>query len=1468
MHGAARALRWFGAALGLLIALFLAVFGLLQTQAGRTWLARTVAQATSDPDFTVAIEGLSGIVPFRLTVGKIEVGDRDGIYLTLRNVGLDFSATALLARRLHIRSLSIGEINMARMSTAPSTTPVTEYFKVPHLPVEVVLDRLSIGRLALAPPVLGESVVATVEANAQLAGETAHVALDLHRTDDAAGNIELALELAGGTPVLSLRLDAAEPTGVLLDRFLGRTDRPPLALSVNGSGPLADWHGRLSAAAGTVARLDADLNLAVTTKTILGLSGTAAALASLLPPEFAPLAGDRLVFSLHAAFGDRIEVDALSIDAAVGTVTGDGAFGGPNGAVEAHLRANVPELAPFAGLVGGRIEGAASLTANITGTEKRPALTLNLSGTAIRLGSSGAEHIEAEVSATPTDVLDKPDARIDFAAKGRIEGLIPPEGVAVPRELGRDIDWSLAGIAARDGSTVDLTRLSAEGAGLTLNGTGQFAGDQTIEGQLNLSIADLRPFSGLAGHPLAGAVELAADAVRQGTTGFKATLHGSTKELRTGIAMGDALLGGAATLTGSFHRDAAGTLTVDQLTITGAAINLSGNGQFDPTSNRLVAASALELPRLKPFGPALGVEMAGAASARINAEGTLDRLRLKSEVEGNDLIAAGAKIDRLRLTGELDDLAKPKGAVDGTYRAYGLDGTLAVTAELDRDSQLVLPRVRLTAADSAIEGSLRVALDTGLMQGSINGRAPDLGRFSRFAGTALGGNLVFSAGLDARRGQLLDLSLNGDRLTAGTGSSRVGVGRVVLTARFADVLRAPSGTGRLALTSASLGKAEFATANLSLDAPRAGRFALQGDAKGQPLTVALAGDGTLEPNRTEVQITRLTGSLGSDRILLRQPVTISKRGPDLSFSGLALDFGTGQITSSGGIRGESLSLALNAANLPVASGAQLLGYRKARGSLTIATTLDGTLRAPRGHVSLNARGLSFAASKNSRLPTLGLDLNGNWNGRNIDIQGQVIGLKGDSISLAGSAPLLLTPSPLGISIPANGALSLKLQGAGRLENLADLLPLGEDRVSGQFAADIAAAGTVAAPSASGRLKLSDGRYENFATGAVLTNLQAEAVGDRNRITLNSFSAGDSSSGSIKAQGNVVLTGPSGPTAALSATLANFRVAASDEAAATATGTVSITGPLTAPKVAAPLTIDRADINLPDSLPPNVVVIKVTRANSNAGKQPPAAPAPEPPALPATLDIRIDMPGNIFVRGHGLDSEWRGKLAITGTSAAPAINGSLEQIRGSVDLLGKTFTLTRGRIIFDGSDKLDPVLDIVAEASTSDISAQVNIGGLASAPTITLTSTPVVPQDEILSRVLFGKSVGQITPGEGIQLAAAAATLAGGGPGVLDRLRGGLGLDWFRLGSSTSGPTTGSLNSGGASNSTSNSAASGTALSAGKYIVPGVSVGVSQGISPPTSKITVEVQVRPHLTVGGEVGQGGGTGLGINYNYDY
>jgi translocation and assembly module TamB len=1464
MGGIVKLLSWLGAALGVLIVVLAAAFGMLQTRIGKDWAAKEIAQAVSDPDFTVEIDRLDGFVPFHMAVERIAIGDRDGTYLTLRNAGLDISPSALLTGRAHIRSLTIAELDMTRSSTAPSTTPFIDYLKVPHLPVAVALDRLAIGKIALAPPVLGEKVAATAEGSAELADGKAHVALDLHRTDDSAGNILLAMEIAGDPPVLSLKLDAAEPTGLLLDRLLAGTDHLPLSFSVNGTGPLADWRGRVNASAGASAHLAADVTLSAADETNLGISGTAE-FAPLLPTEVAPLVGDKVALSMRADFSRGIVVDPLSVEIAAGTLTGQFAIGAPEKAVAADLRATLPDLSTLSGLLGQPLGGSAVLRASLTGTQSRPSLELSLSTDGMRLASTGAERVEANIQAHPLGALDNPETRIDLAATGHILGLVAPEGVAVPLDLGRDIAWSLAASGARDGRAVDLTRLSVEGAGISLGGSGQMTETGAIEGRAGLTVADLRPFSGLAGHPLAGSIELEANAERRGAAGFTATVAGSAKELRTGIAAVDALIGGAATIAGSIERDDAEVLTLDQFAVAGGAASLSGGGRFVPASNELSAALAIDLPHLKPLGAAFGTDLAGAVSAQLNIAGPLDHLRISGDIDGAELSAAGAKLDRLRLAAQAADLSDPKASVDGTFRAYGLDGKLSFAAKREGNSELVLPHFRLAVADSTIDGSLRIALDTGLVRGSVAGRSADLAPLSKVAGTPLGGNVEFGVGLDAPGGQLVDFSVNGTRLTAGAGSSRIAAGRLTVTARFADIFRAPAGSARLLLSGASSGASELATATLSVDAPRPGRFVFQGDAKGQPLTVALAGDGALEAGRADLRLNRLAGSLGAERLALEQPLTLSKHGGDLAFSGLALDFGAGRITGSGGVRGDSVSLALNVANLPIASAARVAGYRKVRGTLNAAATLGGTLRAPQGRMSLNARELTVASSKHSRLKGLGLALDGSWNGRNLDVKGQVTGLEGDQVALTGSVPLLLTPTPLGISVPSEGRLALQVQGAGQIEHLADLLPLGEDRVSGHFAADAAVGGTVASPAARGSLKLSDGHYENFATGAVLNKMQADLVGDRDRFTLTSFSAADSASGTLKAQGNVVLSGPAGPTAQLSVTLANFRVAARDEAVATASGTVSIAGPLSAPKVTAPLTVDRADINLPDSLPPNVVVVKVVEKNGKGGKAAPPAPADDQPALPAALDIAIDMPGNIFVRGHGLESEWRGRLTITGTSAAPVIAGSLEQIRGSVDLLGKSFTLTRGAITFEGGTKLDPDLDIVAEASTADITAQVKISGVASAPKVTLSSTPPVPQDEILSRVLFNRGVGQLTAGEGFQLAAAAATLAGGGPGVLDKLRGSLGLDWFKFGSSATSPTTGTLNPRGAA---SGGSGANTGLSAGKYIAPGVSVGVSQGVSPPTSKVTVEIEVRPHLTVGGEAGQSGSTGIGLNYNYDY
>jgi translocation and assembly module TamB len=1464
--------RIVGGVLGVAIVIALAGFGLLQTAAGRVWLERTVAAAASTPARQVSIEGLRGIVPFRFAVARIALADRAGTYATLRDVSLDLGAAALFAGRLEIRGLRIGELDLARPSVIKSPEPLAADLRLPHLPAAVTLDRLAIGRLILGAPYLGERVAATLTGRAAIANGRAKVRLDLHRIDGRPGNLSLTIGLAGAAPTLTVRLAANEPSGLLLDRLLGRTDHLPLALALDGSGPLADWHGRLAVSAATLARIDAQLALAVGVRTTLGLSGTAALL-PLLPAQFAPILGNRVTFSLHARKADdRLVLGRLAVAAAGGTVTGNASFA--SAAIAAKLRVDVPQLSRLSGLLGAAVHGSAALRAAVTGSEHRPIIAASLRGTRIGFDGYAAGQVTADLSATPTGDLDSPRSRIAVAAKGRIERIDMPARLALWPGRDRGIDWSLEASAIPDGSAVELNRLAANGAGLSLAATGRLAeGGRGVTGRARLSVADLRPFSDLAGRPIAGSVVLEGAAERRRAGEIEATFNGNVEAFQTATPSADAFLGTRIALTASLRRNAEGLLILDKLAVAGADAKFSADGRFDPRSHRLAAAALVEVPRLRPLGAALGGDFAGAVSARASFVGPPDRLRVIGRIEGRDIAAGRLRMDRLRLDVQIADLAHPEPIIDGRFRAAGLEGTVSLTAAMSGRSELSVPRLRLAAADGVIDGGLRIGLDSGVVRGSLTGRIPDLARWSRLAGTPLGGNLTFTARLAAQGGQALDLTMTGTGLAVGAGASRLAIGRLDLGMRLAGLYRAASGTGRLALTSVRFRNGGFAAARLQFASLRPDRFAFEGSAAGRRLSVAIAGDAEVAPAGAtdqfrgltgyELRLTRLTGLLGGEKFMLYEPLVLSGHGADIAFSGLALGVGAGRIVGHGRLRGQALSLNLNGARLPVAAAANLLGHPDVQGALTFSATIGGTVAAPHGRVEVQLRKLSFAAPVGAQVPRLGLAVTGDWNGRNLALDGRVTGLAGDRIAFAGAVPLLLRTNPYGISVLPDGRLALRLQGEGEIGRVADLLPIGEDRLSGRFAANLALDGTVVAPSASGRITLSDGRYANFASGAILTRINATLTGNRDRLSLTSFSAGDGASGTMTAKGSIIVNGAAGPTAELSATLDDFRVAARDEALVTASGRVSIAGPLAKPTLKAPLTIDRADLNLPASLPPSVVVIRVVRTGTTTGKRP--APAAPPSAvLPADLDIVLSLPGKIFVRGHGLDSEWRGRLRITGTSSTPRIVGALHAIHGTFEILGKSFRVTRGLITFTGGAQIDPVLDISAQVVASDIVAQITIGGLASAPKITLSSTPALPQDEILSRILFNQSTSRITAAQGLALAQAAATLTGGGPGVIDRLRSNLGLDWLRLGQAGAGPANGIVNP----NPNNPSATNGTAITAGKYIANGVSIGVTQGVSPPTSQVTVEVQLGHHLTVDTSAGQNGGTGVGLSYNYDY
>ena len=261
-------------------------------------------------------------------------------------------------------------------------------------------------------------------------------------------------------------------------------------------------------------------------------------------------------------------------------------------------------------------------------------------------------------------------------------------------------------------------------------------------------------------------------------------------------------------------------------------------------------------------------------------------------------------------------------------------------------------------------------------------------------------------------------------------------------------------------------------------------------------------------------------------------------------------------------------------------------------------------------------------------------------------------------------------------------------------------------------------------------------------------------------------------------------------------------------------------------------------------------------NSRCSRQKPAR-APAGPAPEVRLNLVIDAPQQVFVRGRGVDAEMSGELRVQGDASKPQVSGGFDMRRGQLSLAGTTLDFSRGKVGFDGTGpggKIDPTLDFVADITTNSVTATLNIGGYASSPKITLTSVPALPQDEVLSYLLFRRSVKEIGPFQIASIAASLAELTGiggdGGGNPLGSVRSGLGLDRLNVGGSSTG--------------------TGATFEAGKYVANGVYLGAKQGTSSDTGTgATLQIDITKGLKLETDVGTGkGGNQVGLTYQFEY
>jgi translocation and assembly module TamB len=162
-----------------------------------------------------------------------------------------------------------------------------------------------------------------------------------------------------------------------------------------------------------------------------------------------------------------------------------------------------------------------------------------------------------------------------------------------------------------------------------------------------------------------------------------------------------------------------------------------------------------------------------------------------------------------------------------------------------------------------------------------------------------------------------------------------------------------------------------------------------------------------------------------------------------------------------------------------------------------------------------------------------------------------------------------------------------------------------------------------------------------------------------------------------------------------------------------------------------------------------------------------------------LRILLKLGDNLRVNMDVARLRGGGTLSLEGTTAEPVLLGALESQEGRITFRNKRWTLVSGAIRFVDPRRIQPILDVTARTQINEYDVTLRLSGRPDELLVSLSSSPALPQDDLLLLVTLGttkgeagKSPGGAAAGEIVRLLA--EDLLGTTVG------GGLGPDQFSL----------------------------------------------------------------------------------------
>jgi translocation and assembly module TamB len=1382
-----RVIKWVVIALAVVAALLGLAIVGLNTDPGRRFVAQKISNLTLDSGLNIRVGRIEGSLYGAMVLHDVQVRDTKGVFATSPEIALDWRPFSYLRNRIDIRNLASPEVRLMRL-------PALKVSGDPNAPIlpDINLDiaQLNVARIDIDPAVTGRRHIGRLRGSAHLSDGRARIMAD-------AATI-VAPGVAGGDR-LRLRLDAVPDRDKLdIDMVLDAPAKglvagltgvdAPLVLTVGGRGNWKNWQGR---AQGMLAGKE------LANLTILAQDGRFQLRGPTRPGLYLKgpverLAAPQLDVALDAKWTDRKADGTLKLRSKALSVESTGSIDLGNNSF-GNLRVDALLLTP--GAIAPNLRGRSVRAALVlNGPFATPVVDYKLQAAALGFGETVAEQVYAEGRAR----VDADHILVPVRARAaRVSGLNAAVGGLV-NNLTLNGDLAISGSQIlSDNLSIKSDRIDATAIIAADVARGRYTG--ALKGRVNnyvingVGVVDLRTDAQLYAAPGGG-------------WGIKGTIAGESRKIFSDGAR--KFLGGNAVASARLVLDPRGIVAVTDVRMKAPEFRITrGSGRYDPAGPILIDAEGVS----NRYGP-----LTARVTGTLNAPQIL--LRAPKPGLGVGLVDLEAKIRgrgnayAVEATGGTDYGPFSANVLVKTGNAMALDIQSARFAGMDITGQLLQ-----TAA--------------GPFAGRLN-----------FQGSGVTGSAELAAQGDVQRADLKASAVN----AVIPGNAGLTIGRALVTASIV-LTETPQILADAQIANLRSGRFVLKTARAKIDY-QGGHGTAQAVATGSTgVPFQIAANARLSP---EQWLVALKGQGSGVNFQTANPARIAIRGKTYQLLPTQVDFdqGSARIAGSYG-EGTVLQVRLDKLDLAVVNGfVPDIGIGgNASGSLDFAQA------SPSAFPSADTR-LEITDFTRASLATVSTPVNISLVGKLLPDGGDLRALikrGGSTIGRmvatlrplgpgAGSWTERLTAAPLSGGIRYNGPAALPFSLAG-LSNQQLAGPIG-------IAADFA--GQVRAPVLTGVVRGENLTYDNETYGTRLTKLKIDGRFSNDEFILDqaSAAAGD---GTVTATGRVGLSAANDFPMLINATFDNARLARSESLGATATGKITITKTPDVQKIEGRLTIPRANYEIIRQGAAEVPELTGVRRKSEMAANGEPQAKPHRAFSNFDLDLRIRADNQLFVSGMGLESEWSARVNVGGTTMAPDIRGTMEIVRGTYSFASRRFEISRGFIRFQGSTLANPSIDISANTTAEGVTAILNIGGTALLPQIAFTSTPSLPQEEVLSRLFFGTNVTNLSATEAIQLAAALNSLraTGGGLNPLGQLKSATGIDRLRI--LGADDTTGR----------------GTSLAAGKYITNDIYVEIITDARGFTAT-QLEISLSRALSLLSQTGSFGGSSVSLRYSKDY